>query len=144
MNNIYKIFCDGGARGNPGPAAFGYVITGSDGLRAEHGEYIGETTNNIAEYRAVIAALKKLPQLIGKDKAHASRVEVCVDSELLERQVNGKYKISSPEIQKLFLELWNLKVEYENISFSHVRREFNKEADRMVNMALDKEVSRLL
>ncbi len=144
VKTIYTIHCDGGSRGNPGAAAYGYTIAGTDGTKKEHGEYIGTTTNNVAEYKAVIAALKKLPALVGKTKAHGARVEVRVDSELLERQINGKYKISHPEIQKLFLELWNTKVEYDDISFTHVRREMNTAADRMVNATLDKEAGKLV
>ncbi|MBI4160372.1 MAG: ribonuclease HI family protein, partial [Candidatus Yanofskybacteria bacterium] len=114
----YVIHTDGGSRGNPGPAAIGAVIEEEGGvLRKEYGEYIGRATNNEAEYKAAIFALKKLKQLIGKEKAFASKVEIKVDSELLERQINGRYKILDSNIQPLFLELWNLKIDFSDIKF---------------------------
>ncbi|HEY4507104.1 MAG TPA: ribonuclease HI family protein [Candidatus Paceibacterota bacterium] len=145
MVNKYIIHTDGGARGNPGPAAIGVVIEASDGsIKKEYGEYIGDTTNNDAEYQAAVFALKKLKLLIGKDNAGKAVVEVHVDSELLERQVNGHYKIMDPTIQKHFLELWNLKVDFGEVIFKHIPREDNHGADRMVNAALDKELNKLL
>lgn len=141
----YIIHTDGGSRGNPGDAAIGVVIhDASSGLSKEYGEYIGRATNNEAEYQAVIFALKKLKQLVGHKKIEQARVEVNVDSELLERQINGHYKIVEPGIQKLFLELWNLKLDFPEIKFKHVRREKNHAADRMVNAALDKELNKLI
>jgi len=141
----YIIHTDGGSRGNPGPAAIGVVIEAEDGsLKKEHGEYIGETTNNDAEYQAVIFALKKLKLLIGKEKVGEATVEVHVDSELLERQLNGQYKIMDKNIQKHFLEIWNLKVDFGEITFKHIPREDNRGADKMVNAALDKELNKLL
>ena len=147
MSNKYTyiIHSDGGARGNPGPAAIGVVIEAKDGsLKKEYGEYIGETTNNDAEYQAVVFALKKLKLLVGKERVGEARVEVHVDSELLERQLNGQYKIMDKDIQKHFIEIWNLKVDFGEVTFQHVYREDNKEADRMVNAALDKELNKLL
>lgn len=139
--NKYIIHTDGGSRGNPGPAALGVVIEASDGsLKKEYGEYIGEKTNNEAEYRAVISALKKLKSLIGKDKAGDADVLVHADSELLVKQMNGEYKISDKNIQAWFIEIWNLKLDFGKVTFTHVFREQNKAADRMVNLALDKEL----
>lgn len=141
----FIIHADGGSRGNPGDAAVGFVIEEEKGvLKKEYGEYIGRATNNEAEYKAVIMALRKLKQLVGKEKAFESRVEVRVDSELLERQINGHYKILDGSIQPLFLELWNLKIDFSDIKFKHVPREKNRAADRMVNAALDKELNKLL
>lgn len=141
------IHTDGGSRGNPGPSAIGVVIEIVDGTPAaivkEYGEYIGHATNNEAEYQAVIFALKKIKQLIGKEKAGKSKIEINIDSELVERQVNGHYKIENSKIQQLFLELWNLKVDFEDVTIKHIRREKNKEADRLVNSALDKETNKL-
>ena len=128
------IYTDGGARGNPGPAAIGYVV-GSK----RYGERIGHTTNNVAEYRAVIAALQKAKQLLGKSKARQTELDVRMDSELVCKQMNGQYKILEPELQKLFVELWNLKPDFKSVLFTHVRREQNKDADAMVNQALDGE-----
>ena len=145
MANRYIIHADGGSRGNPGPAAIGIVIEAADGsLKKEYGEYIGETTNNDAEYQAVIFALKKLKLLIGKKAAGEAIVEAHVDSELLERQLNGHYKIMDKNIQKHFLELWNLKVDFGEVIFKHIPRENNRGADRLVNAALDKELNKLL
>ena len=143
-NLIYKINTDGGSRGNPGPAAVGYVIQGPGMEKKEVGEYIGETTNNVAEYSAVIFALKKLKSIIGTDKVKQAKVEVRTDSELLVKQVNGKYKIKEPGIQNLFLELWNTRLDFGSVSFYHVYREENQDADRMVNHALDQQSNRLL
>lgn len=141
----YIIHTDGGARGNPGPAAIGVVIEGEDGsLKKEYSEYIGETTNNDAEYQAVIFALKKLKLLIGKEATKEAIAEIHVDSELVERQLNGHYKIMDGAIQKHFLELWNLRVDFADVVFKHIPREDNRGADRLVNAALDKELNRLL
>jgi len=145
MTKKFIIHTDGGSRGNPGDAAIGIVIEEENGsLKKEYGEYIGRATNNEAEYKAVIFALKKLKQLVGKDAIQEAKIEILVDSELLERQVNGHYKVMEPNIQPLFLEVWNLKVDFNNIKFKHIPREKNREADRMVNAALDKELNKLL
>lgn len=136
--NAYIIHTDGGARGNPGPAAIGAVIANDQGsVLKEISEYIGETTNNEAEYRAAIAALKKLKALVGKAEAKKSSVLVSADSELLVKQMNGEYKIENANIQKFFLELWNLKIDFGKVLFQAVPREQNKAADRLVNQALD-------
>lgn len=141
----YIIHTDGGSRGNPGPAALGVVIEKSGGgLKHEYGEFVGIGTNNEAEYKAVIFALKKLKQLIGKEEAGRAEIEFHVDSELLVRQLGGQYKIIDEKIQKLFLEIWNLKLDFGEVTFKHVPREENKDADRMVNAALDKELNKLL
>ena len=145
MNNSYIIHTDGGSRGNPGPAAIGVVIERAEGgLKKEYGEFLGRATNNEAEYQGMIFALKKLKQLIGKKEAGEAKVEVHADSELLVRQLNGEYKIMGEKIQPLFLELWNLKLDFGEVIFKHIHREKNKEADRMVNVALDKELNKLL
>jgi len=136
--NTYIIRTDGGARGNPGPAALGAVIENEQGtVLREVSEYIGEKTNNEAEYRAPIAALKKLKSLIGKVEAKKAVVRVFADSELLVKQMNGQYKIENENMQKFFLELWNLKLDFQKVTFESVPREQNKHADRLVNEALD-------
>jgi len=134
--NKITIYTDGGARGNPGPAAIGAVV-GSKKYR----EYIGETTNNVAEYKAVIMALKKVNQLFGKDKTKDLILEINVDSELIYKQVAGEYKVKDVDLQPLFIEVWNLKQDFKEVNFNLVPREKNKEADRLVNEELD---SRLL
>lgn len=137
------IHTDGGARGNPGPAAIGVVIEGQIETK-KYGEYIGEATNNEAEYKAVIFALKKLKQLIGKEKSKSeAEVEIHLDSELLASQLNGEYKIKEKNLQQLFLEVWNLKQDFKSVIFKHIPREDNRGADKLVNQTLDKELSKL-
>lgn len=138
MNKII-IHTDGGARGNPGPAAIGVVVCNDKGqVLKKYGEYLGDKfTNNQAEYRAVIFALKKVKALFGKKKAQNIEIEIRSDSELLVNQLNGKYKIVEPDLQPLFLQIWNLRVDLPRISFVAVPREKNKEADRLLNEALD-------
>ncbi len=143
MKNKITIHTDGGSRGNPGPAAIGVVIEGSMGKK-EYGEYIGETTNNEAEYRAVIFALKKLKPLIGSDKCRESLVEFALDSELIVKQLNKEYKLKDKNIQNFFIEIWNLTFDFGRVSFRHIPREENKEADRIVNQVLDRETNKLL
>ena len=127
------IYTDGGARGNPGPAAIGAVVDGK-----EYAETIGETTNNIAEYKAVIMALKKAKQQIGKEEAKKAEIEVRADSELIISQLEGKYQIKNEDLGKLFIEVWNLRQDFKKVEFTLIRREQNKEADKLVNRALDK------
>jgi len=139
----FIIRTDGGARGNPGPAAIGAVIENKEGRALkEISEYIGETTNNEAEYRAAITAFKKLKAMIGKEKAKKAEVKVFADSELLVKQLNGEYKIENSQMQKFFLELWNLKIDFGKVTFQAVPREQNKAADRLVNEALDAQGSK--
>ena len=143
MKYKFLIHTDGGARGNPGPAAAGVVIEGDPVGHKEFGEYLGEITNNEAEYRAVILALKKLKHLIGGGKAKESSVEFHVDSELLERQLNGDYKIKDEKIKNFFLEIWNLKTDFGEVVFKHIPREENADADMVVNQILDREANKL-
>ncbi len=144
MTNIIKIHTDGGARGNPGPAAIGVVIEGSGIGKKTYQEYIGETTNNEAEYRALVLALKKLKQLLGGEKLKDYKIECYADSELMVKQLNGEYKVKEKDIQGFFMEVWNLKLELDvPISFHHIAREQNSEADKLVNQALDQEASKL-
>ncbi len=139
-NPDYIIYTDGGSRGNPGPSALGVAIKNSKGDTIEgYGEYLGEGTNNEAEYKAPISGLKKLKSIIGKKKAKQAKVVMIADSELLVKQLTGHYKVTEPRIQKLFLELWNLKIDFDEVSFEAVPRVQNKEADSFVNEALDAE-----
>jgi len=128
----FIIYTDGGSRGNPGNAAIGAVVGDK-----EYGEQIGRTTNNVAEYSAVIFALKKAKQLLTKAKAKQTDVELRTDSELLVKQLNGEYKIKDRDLQPLFLEVWNLKQDFKSVDFVHVPREKNKEADALVNRTLN-------
>lgn len=130
---------DGGARGNPGPAAIGVIFFNEKGqIFKKYSEYLGENfTNNEAEYLALIFALKKFKQLFGKKLAKNTEIVIQSDSELLINHLNGKYKILDPQIQPLFLEVWNLKIDFKKIHFKLIKREKNKEADRLVNEVLD-------
>jgi ribonuclease HI len=123
---------DGGARGNPGPAAFGVVIRGADGkVIKELSEYLGHQTNNFAEYSGLLAAL----DYAVREKLHALKVRS--DSELLVRQMKGIYKVKSPALQELFAQARSLVRKIPQFSIEHVFREQNKEADRLVNQVLD-------
>ena len=126
------LFTDGGARGNPGPAAYGYVLEADDGtLLAAHGERIGVATNNVAEYRALIAGLEKALEL-GLDE-----VGVVSDSELLVKQMTGEYRVKNAALQKLHGEAERVARRIGDVSYKAVRREHNELADRLVNEALD-------
>ena len=132
------IYTDGGSRGNPGPSAMGVVFCGENGESfKKYSECLGEATNNEAEYAAVIFALKKFKALFGKKLAENSEIEIKSDSELLVRQLGGKYKILEPKIQEFFIVIWNLRIDFKKIKFILIPREKNKEADRLVNEALD-------
>jgi ribonuclease HI len=127
-----KLFTDGGARGNPGPAAYGYVLESEDGaLLAAHGEAIGTATNNVAEYTALLAGLEKALEL-GVDE-----LEVVSDSELLVKQMRGEYKVRKPALRKLSAQAASLAGELGSVSYTAVRREHNELADQLVNEALD-------
>jgi ribonuclease HI len=127
-----KLSTDGGARGNPGPAAFGYVLETDDGtVLAAHGETIGVATNNVAEYRALVEGLKKAGEL------QVDEVEVVSDSELLVRQMSGDYKVKNEALRRLYEEAIELADRLEKITYTAVRREHNELADRLVNEALD-------
>jgi len=134
MNKL-EVYTDGGARNNPGPAGIGIVIGDK-----EYAEYIGEATNNIAEYKAVIFALKKIKHLLGKAKLKNAEVIINLDSELVVSQLNGKYKILENELQSLFMEIWNLKFDFPRLKFNCIPREKNKKADYLANQAINREV----
>jgi ribonuclease HI len=135
------VYVDGGSRGNPGLAAIGVVFTNEKSqLIKEYSEFLGEATNNEAEYQAAIFALEKFKALFGKKLAESGIVEVRSDSQLLVSQINGKYKILDEKIIPLFLKLWNLKIDFGKLSFRLISRDKNREADRLVNQALDKEL----
>ncbi len=131
-----RIYTDGGSRGNPGPAASGAVLKKMDGSR--EGEtidtvtrYLGKTTNNQAEYTAIIIGLERAKHL------GATEVEVVMDSELAVKQMNGEYRVKNPDLAKRYMEVHNLLTDFKKVTFRHVRREFNKEADAAVNRSID-------
>jgi len=126
------IHVDGAARNNPGPAAFGYVVRDDRGREIEaYGEFIGEATNNVAEYRGMIAAARRAVEL------RTSAAEFCVDSELLARQVAGKYRVKARHLKPLFAQLVAALNKIPQWRVRHVPRESNRAADRMANRALD-------
>ncbi|MBI3627482.1 MAG: ribonuclease HI family protein [Candidatus Sungbacteria bacterium] len=132
------VYTDGGSRGNPGPAALGVYITDAKANHVKsYGETLGVKTNNEAEYAAVIFALKKIKALVGKEKTKQLSIDIRADSELLVRQLNHQYKIESDQVIPLFIQLWNLMLDYKLVTFTHVFREKNRQADRLVNQALD-------
>ena len=130
------IFTDGGARGNPGPAAAGIVIKNEAGkILAAYGEYLGEQTNNYAEYSALISGLKKAKEL------GATEVDCILDSELVTKQMRLEYKVREATLQKLFIQAYNTAAQLKKVSYKHTLRAGNKEADKLVNEVIDKKNS---
>jgi probable phosphoglycerate mutase len=131
-----RLSTDGGARGNPGPAAYGYVLEAEDGTVLDaRGEAIGVATNNVAEYRALVAGLEKAVELA------IDELEVVSDSELLVRQMKGEYKVKSETLRDLNDEAEALARRLGKVRYTAVRREHNELADRLVNDALDAEAA---
>jgi ribonuclease HI len=127
-----RLSTDGGARGNPGPAAYAYVLEAEDGtVLAAHGETIGVATNNVAEYRALVEGLRKAVEL------HVDGLEVVSDSELVVHQMRGEWKIKNDALRALWEEAQDLAAQLGNVRYKAVRREHNELADRLVNEALD-------
>jgi len=124
------IHTDGGARGNPGPSGIGAVVN-INGTEHLYKEYIGTATNNQAEYKAVILGLEKALALGVTD------VDFYLDSELVQRQLIGQYKVKNQDLAPLFVKVWNLKQQFKQVKFHHVLREQNKKADLLVNEAID-------
>ncbi len=130
MNEVI-IFTDGGAQGNPGKAGAAFVIY-IDSKIKEYAAYVGERTNNEAEYLAVILALEKLKQLLGKERSKKTKVIINLDSELVGKQLRGEYKILEENLQKLFMKFWNLKFDFGEIEIKVIPREENERADKLV------------
>jgi len=137
------IYTDGGSRGNPGPAASGVVIKNDKNeIILKTSKYLGETTNNQAEYEALILALQKAKGIF---KTHcrdainriSTSLECYLDSELVVKQLNHEYKIKDEGMQKLFIIVWNLTLDFDDVRFIHIPREKNKLADEMVNRELN-------
>ena len=131
-------YIDGGARGNPGPAGYGVRIESADGTLIEelHGG-LGIATNNVAEYNGLLAALQWAVS------NNASRLHIRADSELLVKQMRGEYRVKNPGLQPLYVRARLLAAELEQVKFEHVRREYNKEADRLSNLGMDAAESQL-
>jgi len=128
----YIIYTDGGARGNPGPGGIGVVIYDSNHkIIQEHSQFLGHTTNNKAEYQALISGLEKVKKL------KASIVDCYLDSKLIVEQLNRRYKVKNQELGVLFLRVWNLSQFFKQVNFYHIPREKNKKADSLVNQVID-------
>lgn len=124
-------YSDGGARGNPGPAGIGAVLKAGGRTVARLKRYLGETTNNQAEYQALLMALTKAKEL------GADTVECLLDSELVANQINRTYKVKNHDLAPWFAKVWNLAQAFRQVTFRHIPREQNHEADAMVNEAID-------
>ena len=138
MKRKIIIYTDGGARGNPGPAGAGAYITDEAGKEIKGvSKFLGVRTNNYAEYEAVILGLSELKNNFQRGEKNVS-IEMKMDSELVARQLSGKYQIKEESLFPLFIKIWNMKVaDFPEISFTHIPREKNKEADRLANEAMD-------
>jgi ribonuclease HI len=131
-----KLFTDGGSRGNPGPAAYAFVLEADDGTVLDaRGEAIGVATNNVAEYSALVAGLERAAEVGVQD------LEVVSDSELLVKQMRGEYKVKNRALQALFLDASRLARRIHRVTYTAVRREHNELADSLVNEALDRAAS---
>jgi ribonuclease HI len=127
-----RLFTDGGARGNPGPAAYGFVLETEDGtVLAAEGEAIGTATNNVAEYSGLVAGLRRALEL------QVPELEVVSDSELMVKQMRGEYRVKNEALRDLFLEASRLARRLESVEYRHVKRAHNELADKLVNEALD-------
>jgi ribonuclease HI len=128
-----RLFTDGGSRGNPGPAAYAFVLEAEDGTVLDaRGEAIGVATNNVAEYSALVAGLERAVE-VGVDE-----LEVVSDSELMVKQMRGEYKVKNRALQDLFLDASRLGRKIRRVTYTAVRREHNELADSLVNEALDR------
>ncbi|MCX6344004.1 MAG: ribonuclease HI family protein [Armatimonadetes bacterium] len=129
----YIIYTDGASKGNPGDAGIGVIISTDDGKPVrEIADYIGKTTNNVAEYKALIRGLQECLEL------GANEIEICTDSELLERQITGIYKVKSENLKPLYAEVMSILKHFKRVSISHILREFNKRADQLANEGVQK------
>jgi ribonuclease HI len=134
---VLRLFTDGASRGNPGHAALGVVIEDDQGMRLRglH-RYLGVTTNNVAEYEALIEGLKAV------EPWKPDRLEVYLDSKLVVEQVNGNYRVKNPELQALIRQVMELRKRFSNVEFRHVERDKNRGADALANMAIDEHVKK--
>ena len=132
------IYTDGGSRGNPGPSACGVVIKNDKNeVILKTSKYLDETTNNQAEYEALVLALQKAKGIFKSQKIKKGNLECYLDSELVVRHLNHEYKIKDEGLQPLFIKVWNLMLDFNFVKFIHIPREKNKLADELVNRELD-------
>lgn len=138
----FTLYADGGARGNPGPAGSGAVVFDPSGKRVvEVADYIGVATNNIAEYEALLRGLKALAAAFPEGYFIHNPLLVRMDSKLVIEQLKGAYKVKHPNLVPRFLEVKNvLARSFGQVTYEHVRREFNKDADELANQAMDRGV----
>lgn len=131
-NKRLEIYIDGGARGNPGPAGVGVVVLDESGKRIKDvSKYIGEATNNIAEYSALLYGLEEALIL------RADEIKINLDSELVAKQITGEYRVKDPNIRPLFERALNMLKSFKNFEVNHIDRSKNKEADKLVNKAIN-------
>lgn len=133
------MYTDGGSRGNPGLAGAGAFICNDKGelIRKAH-LFLGTVTNNEAEYQAVILGLETLKKVFGKERIKDLPVEIRMDSELICKQLRGEYQVKEEKLVPLFMKIWNARVaDFHNLSFVHIPREQNAEADKLANQAMD-------
>lgn len=129
------IYTDGASRGNPGPASYGFTVADEKGkILHEEGEYIGKTTNNVAEYTAVLRALKWVKNKLGSKQL---QVNLFADSKLVAEQLSGRFKVKSAHLKPIIEQIKILGLELGGVIYSHIPREKNTEADRLANKALD-------
>ena len=126
------IYADGGSRGNPGPAGSGAVLLQGGKIICEVSKFLGTATNNVAEYTGLVSALEKAVVMGVQD------VEVRMDSELVVRQMTGQYRVKNEGLRPLFIKAQQLSRNFHSFKIVHVRREMNKEADRLANQAMDR------
>ncbi len=135
----FTIFADGGSRGNPGPAGSGAVVRDEKAkIIIEVSEFLGTTTNNVAEYTGILRALENLHAHLGDEDSKKARVTVKMDSMLVVKQMNGEYRIKHPNLVPLAARVKELRQHFAKVSFAHVYREHNKEADALANKAMDR------
>ena len=135
---MLEIFCDGGSRGNPGPAAFGYVVFQDGQVLQKKGGYIGVATNNFAEYTAIVEALTWL-----KENHKGEELKFFLDSQLAASQLAGLYKVKDATIREFVFKIRTVEPDFSKVTYTHIPREQNKFADQMVNLALDTRTSDL-
>jgi ribonuclease HI len=132
MKKRAKLYTDGGARGNPGPGGIGYVLKVKGGEIIKRGKYVGRVTNNQAEYMALLEGLKRA------QREGVKNLDCFLDSELVVKQMNGQYRVKNPALIDIADEVREKMKKFEKVTFSHIFRERNKEADKLVNLAIDK------
>lgn len=131
-SNEFSLFCDGGSRGNPGPAGCGWVIKHQNQTIADGKKFLGTSTNNQAEYQALLYGLQDAQKL------NIQKIDVFMDSELVVKQISGEYRVKNPDLQPLYQKALSALASFELWTITHVRREKNMEADRLANQAMDR------